>query len=110
MTALEGRSIDLPLQSYPQISEGSYAPGQAGPTVKNRTQTRETAMYQVLEVPARRLVAEAGDRDEVLNLLDAECRRLHEEAAANPDAPEAVYRFDVVSPEGREIAWLTYSP
>lgn len=67
-------------------------------------------MYQVWEVPARWLVAEAGHPDEALHQLDAECRRLHERAAADPDAPEAVYRFEVVRSEGVEVAWLTYSP
>ncbi|MGI5223534.1 hypothetical protein [Actinoallomurus sp. CA-142502] len=68
-------------------------------------------MYTVLEVPARRLVAQAADHGGALHLLDAECRRLHDQAAADPDAEARTHRFEIVNAgTGRAVAWLTYSP
>lgn len=67
-------------------------------------------MYQIRNADGRAVVAESTSRDEVLHQLDTECRRLHDQAAAIPSAPPATYRFDVLDPQGREIAWLTYSP
>jgi hypothetical protein len=69
-------------------------------------------MFQVWEVgnPATQL-AEAGTLDAALAELDDECRRRHDQVAANNEgAHEIRYNFEIRDAAGAVLAWLTYSP
>jgi hypothetical protein len=67
-------------------------------------------MFHVWETgPPARSIAQAGTLDEALEALDAQCRRWHEQAVADPGSARS-HRVEIRDPDGEPAVWLMYTP
>lgn len=69
-------------------------------------------MYEICALPGR-AIGKAATLEAAFDLLDSECLKIHQAAAAGDDRPAAgqdCYRFEIRDDERTPVAWLTYRP